>query len=139
MCAGRVLVSRIPPSMRASLRLRFAVLGAVALLLVGTSAIVAATVPAPGPFTGCLAAKGSLTPLVVKGQIYNIAQSATTPLAACNSSDTLVTFSNAQGPAGPNGATGPAGATGPRGDTGLMGVSGPAGAAGPKGDTGAPG
>jgi hypothetical protein len=125
--------------------LRFAVFGAVALLLVGTSVIVAATAPALGPFTGCLAAKGSLTPLVGKGMIYNVAQSATTPLAACNRGDALVTFSNAQGPAGANGATGAAGpqgpagaagAQGPKGDPGVDGANGPAG---PQGATGAQG
>ena len=42
-CARRVLVYPDHPVRRASLRLRFAVLGAIALLMIGTSAIVAAT------------------------------------------------------------------------------------------------
>ncbi len=137
--AGRVQLSGIPTGLRASLRLRFAVLGAVALLLIGTSAIVAATAPAPGPFTGCLAARAGITPLVLKGQVYNVAQSATTPLAACNSGDSLITFSNAQGPTGPAGPTGATGATGAIGPAGPVGPKGDTGAAGPAGAQGAPG
>jgi hypothetical protein len=132
----------IAASLRASIRLRFAVLGAVALLLVGTGVIVAAAAPAPGPFTGCLAARGSLTPLVGKGMIYNVAQSATTPLAACNNGDALVTFSNAQGPAGAKGATGAAGPQGPAGAAGAQGLKGDPGvdgAIGPVGPQGATG
>lgn len=78
--------------LRANARLRFAVLGAVALLLTGTTGIIAATLNQNGPFTGCLDIK--------QGEIYNVAQSATTPLAPCKKHDTLVTFSNARGTRG---------------------------------------
>ena len=144
-------MSGIPTGLRVSLRLRFAVLAAVALLLIGTSAIVAAHSAAPGPFTGCLAAKNVPSSPVLKGMVYNVAQSATTPLAPCSSGDTMVTFSNAQGPtgaagpAGPKGATGatgPTGASGPAGPAGPKGApgpTGPAGVAGPRGDTGSAG
>lgn len=130
--------------LRANVRLRFAVLGAVALLLTGTTGIIAATLNQNGPFTGCLDIK--------QGEIYNVAQSATTPLAPCKKHDTLVTFSNAkgdpgsQGPTGPTGPIGPAGAdstvpgaTGPTGPTGPIGPAGPTGPQGPTGATGGPG
>ncbi len=95
-------------------RLRIAGLGVVALLIAGTSGLVAANLvrPAPGPFTGCLASKSALSPLSIKGMIYNVAASATTPLAPCATGDALVTFSNAQGATGPAGPAGATGATG---------------------------
>jgi hypothetical protein len=121
---------------RVSARFRLAVIGAAGLLLVGTGAIAAATLvtPSAGPFTGCLSAK--------LGVIYNVAQSATTPMASCSKGDTLVTFSNAAGPAGAKGATGaqgpagPAGADGARGPAGADGARGPAGADGARGPAG---
>jgi hypothetical protein len=80
----------IPAHLRASLRLRIAVLGAVLLLVAGTSAALGAAVfNQNGPFTGCLSVKG--------GVIYNVAQ-ASAPLYACAKSDKVVSFSNAQGP-----------------------------------------
>jgi hypothetical protein len=91
---------------------RVAVLGVAALLVLSTSVIVAASPPNPGPFTGCLSTKTSSGTASTKGTIYNVAVSATIPLAACLAADTLVTFGNAQGPqgvAGPPGPTGPAG------------------------------
>jgi hypothetical protein len=80
------------------LRLRLAILGAAALLVVSAGGLIAATSSNPGPFTGCLSSK--------LGLMYNLAQGAT-PKAACFKGDTGVTFSNAQGPAGPAGPAGP--------------------------------
>ena len=93
-------MSSVSARLRASLRLRLAILGAAALLLVSAGGLIAATTSSPGPFTGCLSSK--------LGLIYNVAQGAT-PKAACFRDDTVVTFSNAQGlqgPAGPGGAPG---------------------------------
>lgn len=105
-------------------------------LLIAATAVSAAVTNANGPFTGCLAAKTVAGTAATKGQMYNIALSATTPLAACNKGDTIVTFSNAQGATGPAGPTGP---TGPAGPAGTTGPEGPAGSPGPKGDQGDPG
>jgi Collagen triple helix repeat (20 copies) len=127
-------VSWLPTRLRASLRLRLAVLGAVALLAGTTGIIAGVTFNQNGPFTGCLDVK--------QGGIYNVAQSATTPLAPCKAGDMLVTFSNGQGPAGPTGATGSTGstgATGTTGSTGSTGSTGATGATGPTGPTGATG
>jgi hypothetical protein len=85
-------VSGLSARLRASLRLRLAILGAAALLVVSAGGLIAATSSNPGPFTGCLSSK--------LGLMYNIAHGAT-PKAACFKGDTVVTFSNAQGPAGP--------------------------------------
>ena len=85
-------MSSVSARLRASLRLRLAILGAAALLVVSAGGLIAATSSNPGPFTGCLSSK--------LGLMYNIAQGAT-PKAACFKGDTVVTFSNAQGPAGP--------------------------------------
>lgn len=79
---------------------------AMALLAMSTAVVIAVTPPNPGPFTGCLAGKTSRGTPATKGQIYNIAQSATTPLAPCLVGDSLVTFSNAMGPKGDKGDTG---------------------------------
>src|SRR5258706_9488854 len=90
-------------------------LGVGMLLVVTTTVMVAAEPANPGPFTGCLTVKG------VKGLVYNVAASATTPQAACLSGDTLITFSNGKGPAGPPGSArpaGPKGGPGPKGGTG---------------------
>ena len=70
------------------------------LLVVTTTVIVAAEPSNPGPFTGCLTMKG------IKGLVYNVAVSATTPQAPCLTGDTLITFSNGKGPAGPAGPAG---------------------------------
>lgn len=138
--------------MPAAARLSVPLIGVVALLIVTTSAIIAATkTPNPGPFTGCLATSTNWGSLTVKGQLYNVANSSTTPSAPCRSGDTLVTFSNSQGPVGPQGpqggqgpkgdtgATGSTGPQGPQGDLGPAGTQGPQGGQGPKGDTGAQG
>jgi hypothetical protein len=102
-------VSGMSARLRASRRLRLAVLGAATLLVVGaTSVIGAVVIGQDGPFTGCLSSK--------IGVIYNVAPGAT-PKAACFKGDTLATFSNAQGPAGPAGA---AGAPGKDGVTALV-------------------
>ena len=112
---------------RVSTRLQVAALGVVGLLVITTSVIVAASPPNPGPFTGCLTTKA------VKGLIYNVAASPTTPQAPCLSGDTVITFSNGQGLQGPTGPQGPQGLPGVKGDTGL---TGPQGLPGVKGDTG---
>jgi len=97
-------VSGISARLRASLRLRVAVLGAATLLVVGaTSVIGAVVIGQDGPFTGCLSSK--------IGLIYNVAPG-TTPKAACLRGDMAATFSNAQGPVGPTGAPGKDGAPG---------------------------
>jgi hypothetical protein len=143
---------RLSGRMPAAARLSVPLIGVVALLIVTTSAIIAATkTPNPGPFTGCLATSTNWGSLTVKGQLYNVANSSTTPSAPCRSGDTLVTFSNSQGPVGPQGpqggqgpkgdtgATGSTGPQGPQGDLGPAGTQGPQGGQGPKGDTGAQG
>jgi len=123
--------------LRASLRLRLAVVGAAALLVAGTSGALALVFNQNGPFTGCLS-----TGL---GVVYNVAQSTTTPLHACFKGDQVISFSNAQGPQGPQGnpgSPGPSGvpgATGPAGPSGAPGPSGVPGSTGPAGPSGAPG
>jgi Collagen triple helix repeat (20 copies) len=135
-------MSNLPSRVRASMRLRLAVLGAVGLLIGGATGVIGAvTSNQNGPFTGCLSAKLAV--------IYDIGASATTPHApGCATGDTVVTFSNAQGPAGPigpigamgaigpQGPAGPAGLQGPKGNTGLTGPVGAAGAQGPIGPIG---
>jgi hypothetical protein len=113
-----------------STRLRLVVLAVAALLVLTTSVIVAATPSNPGPFTGCLSAKG------VRGLLYNVAVSETTPAAACAAGDTQITFSNAQGP---QGIQGPQGLEGLQGPQGIQGPPGPAGQDGADGQDGAPG
>jgi hypothetical protein len=103
--------------LRASLRLRLAFLGAVGLLLISAGGLIAVTTSSPGPFTGCLSSK--------LGVIYNVAQGVT-PKAACFRDDSMVTFSNAQGPVGPTGAEGAKGDTGPAGPGSKLWVGGPA-------------
>ena len=75
------------------------ILGVIlAAVLVGaTVGVVVAAGSNPGPFTGCLDKKGS---------IYNVAESATTPLFPCKAGETIVAFSNGQGATGATGATG---------------------------------
>jgi hypothetical protein len=64
---------------------RHRVAAALALVFVGaTVAVVVAASSSPGPFTGCLTKKGDL---------YNVAISATAPLSSCGK-DSQVTFSN---------------------------------------------
>jgi hypothetical protein len=116
---------RIP--FRARTRVAFG--GAIAMLLVGTTALIAATPANPGPFTACLSGKGIL---------YNVVASAATQ-PTCLRSDTLITFSNAQGPTGPQGPQGDKGDTGATGATGDAGPQGIQGDKGDKGDTGATG
>lgn len=124
------------------MRLRVALIGVIALLVVTTSAIVAASAtPTPGPFTGCLATKTGAGSSTAKGQLYNVASNGA-PLAPCLAGDTLVTFSNSQGPQGiqgiqgPKGDMGATGIPGPKGDPGDSGATGATGAQGPKGETG---
>ena len=123
--------------LRASLRLRLAIVGAAALLIAGTSGALAIVFNQNGPFTGCLSTK--------LGVIYDVAQSTTTPLHACLKGDQVVTFSNAQGPQGPQGvqgdpgASGVPGASGDPGASGVPGLPGEPGAAGPSGAPGTPG
>src|SRR5438067_1635615 len=116
--------------------LRMATAISVLLLTLTTSAILAATIASSGPFTGCLAVKTNSGASTTKGQIYNIAASATAPLATCLAGDQQVTFSNAQGPIGPVGPMGTSGPAGPAGAVGPAGPGGPAGAAGPVGSSG---
>jgi Collagen triple helix repeat (20 copies) len=105
--------------------------GAALALVATTTAVVAGVVGAnPGPFTACLSTR--------QATLYSVASGAN-PSAPCKTGDSLVTFSNAQGPAGPAGAagaTGPAGATGATGPAGPAGPSGEIGPAGPEGPTG---
>jgi hypothetical protein len=116
---------------RASRRLRPVVGIALAVgLIAATTAIVVGATSNPGPFTGCLSARGD---------VYGIAASATAPLTACKRGDTQITFSNAQGPQGIQGVPGPSGAPGPSGVPGADGNSGlatvvAAGSAGADGD-----
>ena len=103
---------------------------ALAFTLVGAAVGVAAAavISDPGPFTGCLSAK--------KGDIYNVAKSATTPVATCGKNDTQITFSNAQGP---QGIQGQQGIQGPQGNPGTNGTDGTNGTNGTNGATGAQG
>ncbi len=123
--------------LRRSVRYRLAVIGAVGLLIAGTTTGLAVVFNQNGPFTGCLSTS--------LGVLYNVAQSATTPLHACAKADHLVTFSNAQGPQGPSGLQGipgPSGVPGVAGSPGPSGVPGPQGIPGQQGDpgpSGAPG
>ncbi len=126
---------------------------AVAFILGGAAVGIAAAAvnTDPGPFVGCLAAKTTAGAGATKGQIYNIAQSATTPLAPCVKGDLQVSFSNAQGAQGIQGIPGlkgdkgDAGAPGPKGDPGIQGIAGAKGdpglqgVKGDNGDAGAPG
>lgn len=91
---------------------------AIAVSLFGAGVDVALAVDSqyPGPFVGCLAAKTTTGTPATKGQVYNIAKSSTTPLAPCVKGDSLVTFSNAQGP---KGEPGPRGAKGEPGENGV--------------------
>jgi len=76
---------------------------ALLLVLMVTTGVVAAAnlFSRTGPFTGCLGHRS--------GSIYNVAQSATTPLDECVSGDRTITFGNAAqlttgGSSGPNAA-----------------------------------
>jgi hypothetical protein len=111
---------------------------ALALVLVGAAAGIAAAAVTndPGPFVGCLAAKTTGGSATTKGQIYNVAKSATTPLAACVNGDVQVIFSNAQGPQGIQGIQGIQGTNGTNGTDGTNGTNGTDGAAGPQGPAG---
>ena len=120
MSPGLRSIIRRPPSRR----FRLVILCVAAMLVASTSVILAATPSNPGPFTGCLTLKG------VKGLVYNVAQSPTAPLAACLGGDMQITFSNAQGPQGPEGPRGPQGIPG---KDGLNGKDGQPGAAGQPG------
>ena len=83
-------------------------------MLVGASVGIAFAVTSDnGPFTGCLAAKTTSGSPAVKGQIYNIAKSSTTPLAPCVKGDAQIAISNAAGPQGPQGIQGIQGIQGP--------------------------
>jgi hypothetical protein len=136
-------VSRRPSRLSRRVRVPLAGVGAIVATVLAVGGLLAATSQASaGPFTGCLASKTASGTSATKGQIYNVAQSATTPLAPCNTGDLVVTFSNAQGPVGPAGPVGPVGAVGPigaTGATGAAGLTGPAGPVGPAGPTGAVG
>ena len=95
---------------------------ALALGLLGTTAAFAlAAFANPGPFTACLSARSA--------SLYNVAVGPA-PSGACKAGDQVVTFSNAQGPAGPEGAEGPQGPEGPAGPAGPAGPQGPAGTGG---------
>jgi hypothetical protein len=65
----------------------FALTAGLAATIVGATVVVAIT-SSPGPFTGCLGVHTN------KGTVYAVAQSATTPYAACNSGDLQITFNN---------------------------------------------
>jgi hypothetical protein len=108
---------------------------ALALVLVGAAAGIAAAAVTndPGPFVGCLAAKTTGGSATTKGQIYNVAKSATTPLAACVNGDVQVIFSNAQGPQGIQGTNGTNGTDGTNGSNGTNGTDGAVGPQGPAG------
>jgi len=124
------LHGRIP----VSLRVRLAVVGAAVLLIGGTSGVLAIVFNQNGPFTGCLSTS--------LGVVYNVAQSATTPLHACLKADKVMTFSNSQGPQGIQGIQGVPGQNGTNGKDGINGTNGTNGtngADGAKGDPGQPG
>jgi hypothetical protein len=107
-------MSLVSTRLPGSVRLRLAILGAAGLMLVGATGVIAAGVfNQSGPFTGCLSRIGI---------IYNVAQGAT-PLATCIRGDSVVTFSNAQGPTGPAGASGAPGKNGTNGSNGTNGNS----------------
>jgi hypothetical protein len=94
----------------------------LALGLVGGSVGIAAAVTSDnGPFTGCLAAKTTSGSPAVKGQLYNLAKSTTTPLAPCVKGDAQIAISNAQG------AQGIQGIQGIQGPQGIQGIEGPQG------------
>jgi hypothetical protein len=99
--------------------------GAAVATIATTTAVVAGVVGGanPGPFAACLSAR--------QANLYNVASGAN-PAAACKSGDTLVAFSNAQGPQGEPGADGEDGADGKDGadgEDGAQGIQGPAGPA----------
>jgi hypothetical protein len=99
---------------------------ALALALIGAGVGVAMAVDPPygGPFTGCLAAKTTTGTPATKGLIYNVAKSATSPLAPCVKGDTMISFSDGEGL---------------KGDKGDPGEPGPSGVPGASGAPGAPG
>ena len=71
-------------------------------MLVGTTALIAVTPANPGPLTACLSGKGTL---------YNVVASSPTQ-PTCQRGDSLISFSDAQGPQGIQGAPGPQGPAG---------------------------
>ncbi len=86
------------PSLGRSSRIA-AVTALVLVLTVTTSVLAVANLfSRSGPFTGCLGNHS--------GSIYNVAQSATTPLDECASGDHAITFGNS-GQLGPGGSAGP--------------------------------
>jgi hypothetical protein len=116
-------------------RLRIAVLGAAAALLLSGSAIFVAGAAAPVTYTGCLNK--------TTGIPYNVAI-ASAPLHKCMGSDPVISWSNvgpqgAQGLQGPKGDKGDAGATGAAGKDGATGATGAPGKDGTNGTNGAPG
>lgn len=121
---------------RGSTRLRVMVVAVAGLLVLTSSVVLAISPPSPGPFTGCLSANG------VKGLIYNVAASSTTPVRPCLRGDTIIAFSNANGPKGDQGIQGiqgPPGHDGAPGSAGTNGQDGAPGAAGAPGHDGASG
>ena len=106
------LHDRVP----ARLRVRLAIVGAALLLIGGTTGVLAVVFNQNGPFTGCLSTKA--------GVVYNVAQSATTPLQGCLKADKIITFSNAQGPQGIQGIQGVPGTNGTNGQNGAPGTNG---------------
>jgi hypothetical protein len=94
--------------------------------------ILAVSPPDPGPFTGCLATADHKPAHITKGQIYNVAASATTPNAPCVPGDTTVGFGQgAKGDPGPSGEPGASGAPGADGTRVIpFGVSNGGGVAG---------
>ena len=121
---------------RVNLKRRSVLVAAVAVLAVvvaGYAYGAATATSEDNVYTGCLS----------KGSIYSV-KIGTTPLAACKSGETQITWSQtgpqgatgAAGPQGQTGATGPQGLTGATGPQGLTGTQGLAGPQGPKGDAG---
>ena len=88
------------PSPRQRLRPRRILATGLALTFsLATTAVVAAVATSdPGPFTGCPATKTT-----AKGTLYNV-EIGSAPTVACVQGDGQITFSNAQGPTGPQGA-----------------------------------
>jgi Collagen triple helix repeat (20 copies) len=111
---------------------RAVMIGAGAVLVLGTGSTAAYAALAGGPVDGSGVIYGCWTNTAVNGTHVFVLQDAGT---SCPKGTTAISW-NQQGPAGPAGATGPAG---PKGDTGTQGPVGPAGPAGPAGDTGAQG
>ena len=114
------------------LRTRAAMIGAGAVLVLGTGSTAAYAALAGGPVDGSGVIHGCWTNAAINGTHVFVLQDAGT---TCPRGTTAISW-NQQGPAGLTGATGPQGPAGPTGGTGPQGLAGPQGPQGAKGDTG---